>query len=236
MGTISNSSYASRLGNAVKLHTLLISYTNYVPPIEQASTTALNSSIEAIHTIQDQYTSAKTIYSIKTDERRLLFTDSEDSMIKRLSPLRSFVEALKGKTSPEFKQMDICIKKIRGTNTSRSKTTEGDEIKSISTIESTYASRLSDFKSIIVILKTLGETYNPPNPLISLEALESLVASANETTLAVETSLATLNPLINSRQEAFKNLHEQTQNIKKFVKSQYGVTSKEYDQIKGLNI
>ncbi len=111
-----------------------------------------------------------------------------------------------------------------------------NETETISQIERTYASRIANFKNIIDILVSLGDTYNPPNVLIKIEALNALAVSAENSTVAVDTCLSVLKPLINTRQELFTGLSQQTQSIKNFVKAQYGLTSNEYRQIKGISI
>lgn len=236
MATISNSSFASRLGHARTLHTLLVSYGDYTPPLPHVSPAVLLTAIEQIESKQSDFNAVQSIYTTKTDERKKLFSDSNDSIAKRLSPIRAFVEAIYGRNSIELKQINTSIKKIRGVTTSKTKSKDDGDIKHISTIERTYASQLSDFKTIIDVLKTFGETYSPPNALISVSGLEDLATAASEVTNGVETALANLKPLINSRKNEFDALHEQTQSIKNFVKAQYGLNSKEYTQIKGLYI
>ncbi len=238
MSSKSQSSFASRLGKAKTLQTILSSYTDYVAPTKNASVLILATTITSIENIQKQYNTAKSDYTTKTYERKKVFTENSDSLEKRLSPIRTFIEALKGKNSTELKQVSTAVNKIRGhiKKTSKILTNNESETSSISLIERTYASRLANFKNIIDIIASYGESYAPPNTLISVESLNELATEAEAKNNTVDVSLSVLKPIINKRQELFDQLHEQTQSIKNFVKAQYGLNSNEYKQIKGLVI
>lgn len=236
MGSISNKSFASRLGNAKKLKTLLANFATYQAPVSSASIENLANTISTIETLQTTLNNAKTAYTTNIDTRKKLFTSNVDALVKRLSPIRTFIEALKGKNSIELKQVNDLVKKIRGSGTSKSTTSTNEETQQISQIERTYASRLANFKNIIDILISFDSDYSPPNTLITVNALQELSTKASTAMTKVNEALAAYKPLIVKRQEAFSNLKKQVQSIKNFVKAQYGLNSVEYNQIKSLTI
>ncbi|WP_299681540.1 hypothetical protein [uncultured Tenacibaculum sp.] len=236
MSSRSQKSFASKLGNAKKLKTIVTSFTEYQAPVPNASLEALTTAITNIETVQQQYNTAKADYTIKTVQRREIFTEAPDALERRLSPIRTFIEAVKGKNSTELIQITSLVNKIRGNAKPKVVQITENETETISQIERTYASRIANFKNIIDILVSLGDTYSPPNTLIQIEALSALAIAAENSTVAVDTCLSVLKPLINTRQELFTGLSQQTQSIKNFVKAQYGLTSNEYKQIKGISI
>ncbi len=233
MSSKSHGSFASRLGKAKNLQIIVGSFTNYVAPVPTASLATLTETITAIDTLQQQYNIVKSDYTTKTKERKIIFSENNNSLDKLLSPIRTFIEALKGKDSTELTQITSLVNKIRGSVT---KTATESETDSISQIERTYASRLANFKNIIDILSSLGEGYAPPNESISLEALNALATTAQESTTAVDVCLSVYKPIINERQTLFDTLRQQTQSIKNFIKAQFGIDSNEYSQVKKLAI
>ncbi|WGH76203.1 hypothetical protein P8625_03285 [Tenacibaculum tangerinum] len=236
MSSTSQKSFSSRLGNAKKLKTIVSNFTNYQPPVEEASVAKLTETIEQIETLQTNYNNVKADYTLKTNERKKIFTENENAIDKQLAPIRAFVEALKGKDSIELSQISTLVNKIRGQVPKKATTKEQTDTKTISQIERTYASRVANFKNIIDILTTLGESYAPANETLSIASLTTLATAAEASTEAVNTALATLKPVIEQRKELYNTLSKQTQDIKNFVKAQYGQTSNEYKQIKGLSI
>jgi len=236
MTSTSQKSYASRLGNAKKMATIVATFTDYQPPVPNASVENLQQTITNIEQIQQQYNTATLNYTIVTNERKKIFADNEDSLEKRLAPIRGFVEALKGKESVVLKQVGTAIKKIRGQAKPKPIADTESETTVISQVERTYASRVTNFKIIIDLLTSLGDTYTPPNELITVTALNELAAKAAQCTVEVDKALSLLKPIIEARQTNFENLKNQVQTIKNFVKAQYGLTSNEYRQIKGLTV
>ncbi|SEC29332.1 hypothetical protein SAMN04489761_2598 [Tenacibaculum sp. MAR_2009_124] len=237
MSSTSQKSFSSRLGNAKKLKTIVSNFATYQPPITEASVGNLNETITQIEVLQTDYNNAKADYTVKTDERRKVFTENANSIDKQLAPIRAFVEALKGKDSTELSQVSSLIKKIRGQASKKVSTTdEENEEKTISQVERTYASRVANFRNIIDILTTLGPSYIPANTELTLPSLLALAEEAEASTEAVDLALATLKPIIEQRRTYFEDLSKQIQSIKNFVKAQYGQSSNEYKQIKGLSI
>ncbi len=234
MSSTSHKSFASRLGNAKKFKTIVTSFSNYQAPIESASIEALSLTINSIEALQEHYDTVKTDYKIKTNARQKLFSGNIDAIDKRLSPISAFVKALKGKDSVELKQITGLIYKIRGTTKRKKVNVSQEDSDSISQIERTYASRISNFKSIIVVLNSLGEIYNPPNPLISLVSLNELAVAAEHSTASVDECLSVLNPLVVERKDVFNALKDQVQGIKNFIKAQFGPSSNEFKQISKL--
>ncbi|CAL2089653.1 hypothetical protein [Tenacibaculum sp. 190524A02b] len=236
MTSTSQKSYASRLGNAKKMATIVATFTDYQPPVPNASVENLQQTIANIEQIQEEYNTATLSYTLVTNERKKIFSDNEDALEKRLAPIRGFIEALKGKESVELKQVGTAIKKIRGKANPKPASDTESETTVISQVERTYASRITNFKIIIDLLTSLGEAYTPPNELITVTALNELATKAAQSTVEVDKALSLLKPIIEARQTNFENLKNQVQTIKNFVKAQYGLTSNEYKQIKGLAV
>jgi len=236
MSSNSQSSFASRLGKAKTLQTIVAGFTNYVAPVPTASVATLTQTITDVETLQQQYNTAKSDYTTKTKERKKIFYENSDSLEKRLSPIRTFIEALKGKDSTELIQITSLVNKIRGNVTKTASSNSESETATISQIERSYASRLANFKNIIDILTSLGEEYAPPNALITIEALQTFALAAADSTTAVDVCLSVYKPIINQRKDLYDTLRQQTQSIKNFIKAQYGIQSNEYSQVKKLTI
>lgn len=236
MSSNSQSSFASRLGKAKTLVTTVSSYTDYTAPVATASVATITQTITDIEAVQQQYNTAKSDYTLKTNQRKQIFTENEDALEKRLSPIRTFIEALKGKNSTELVQITSLVNKIRGNTTKSTTVSTESETDTISQIERTYASRLSNFKNIIDILTSLGASYAPPNEQITLTALTEYATTAEASITAVDVCLSVFKPIINQRKTMFDTLREQTQSMKNFIKAQYGLSSNEYNQVKKLSI
>lgn len=236
MSSNSQSSFASRLGKAKNLQIIVASFTNYVAPVPIASVATLTQTITDVETLQQQYNTVKSDYTTKTKQRKMIFYENKNSLEKRLSPIRTFIEALKGKNSTELVQITSLVNKIRGSVTKTAAKKTESETDTISQIERTYASRLANFKNIVDILTSLGDGYTPPNALITVEALSELANTAQESTTAVDVCLSLYKPIINERKTLYDNLREQAQSMKNFIKAQYGNTSNEYSQVKKLTI
>ena len=235
MSSKSHKSFASRLGKAKTFHTYVSSYTDYIAPLETASVSSFKNTITAIETLQKQYNNVKSDYTEKINERKKIFYNNDNSLEKRLSLIRVFVKALKGKDHSITKQITSLVNKIRG-YVKKTNTTSNSDTNTISKIECTYASRLANFNNIIDIISNLGESYNPPNNEISLASLQELATDAANSSAAIDTCLSVYKPIIDARQVLYSNLNTQSQAIKGFIKAQYGLYAKEYTQIKKLDI
>lgn len=233
---MSQKSFGSRLGKAKKLHTITTNFSDYAAPLETASVNTLANTIASIETLQKELDKAKSNYTSKTDIRKKVFYDNANSLEKCLSPIGTFIKVLKGSKSTEYTQVSGFISKIRGGVKKTSSSVSASNTNSISNVERSYASRLSNFKSIIVILTELGESYTPSNAFISLEALQELAITAENCTTEVDVSLSTYTTLVSNRLALFSDLKLQCQNIKDSIKMQYGVGSNQYAQVKKLDI
>mgnify|MGYP000542488197 CR=1 FL=1 len=236
MTSISHQSFASRLGNAVKLSIALNDYTDYVAPKPLVSKAALDTAIADINLLMNKYTDIKNEYRVAVKKRTNLFDDDTNSIAKLLSPIGTFIQALKGVESIAYQEISTKIKHIRGAVSQKKTTSQNTTVAQVSQVESTFTSKASDFGQIITILKTLGAEYQPPNTEITIAALDAKYQEALNANQAVDTQLGTYKPIIKDRQDSFQALHEQCQDIKNFISAQYGNSSQQYIRIKSLLI
>jgi hypothetical protein len=237
MKSISEQTYGARLENAKKLFTTISSFANY-----QASRTE-DSLVEFQKLIQDCEKDNNTVatglseYTMAVDKRSKAFSNKEaNAMDKLLSPIAKAVAGQYDKTSKEYNSIAGIISRMRSQKLEKapSNPTE-DKKETISKSELSYGSKMQNFKDLIATLETFGN-FNPVNPAIKIEALKARVTELETLNTAVNAKLAPLTLARGKRKEVFEELSKRTQRIKANVSSQYGNSSDEFKQVKGLKV
>lgn len=233
MSSTSERSFGSRLENARKLKTNLLSFQNYQPVAGEFSIDDLNTTIQSIESINPQVASALINYRQTVAERRIIYATSPLSIKKIITPINAFNRAKFGKDSTTYSSLNSLVKKIRGTQLKAKKTTD-QETYSVS--QQSYGSIILNFQNLVTDLESLGAEYNPANGSIIIDKLKDLGIQATEKNNNVVAAYSVLSPKQDSRVDSYNVLSQKATRIKDFVKSQYGVNSSEYNLIKGLKI
>ncbi len=228
MGSISNKSFASNLAKTKEFKIILEATPEYSPPDKTVSAEELHKNIVKAGKIMERIATLEVVVSDTLGERRQLYSKAEDSLIKRLSPIINFVEAVKGKDNSYSKSIKKLIRQIRGVNTKKKNEDPNKDTKTRSNIERTFGSRWTDLGKIIANLSSMGKEYNPPNEIITLASLKILHQRMEDTNTKAAEKKAMLKNEREKRKEIFKQLTAQKNRIKMFVISQFGVDSKTY--------
>jgi hypothetical protein len=233
MSSTSERSFGARLENSRKLKTTLQSFPDYQPASGEFSIDDLIATIQSIETINPMVASALIGYRQSVADRREVYATSPLSIKRIITPINAFIRAKFGKEATSYVALNTLVNKIRGTQLKAKNTT--DNI-TYSVSQQSYGSIILNFQNLIANLESLGPQYNPANSNIIIAKLIELKNQAIEKNNNVVEAYSQLSPKQDSRVELYNQLAQKATRIKDFVKSQYGVTSSEYNLIKGLKI
>lgn len=234
MASTSEKTFGSRLTNAQKLATHLATFTDYVPAIPECALDAYDTLITDITATNTALATAFANFATSAEARQQLFSKSPDSMIKRLSPIASYVKALYGKTSKEADLVVALVNKLRGEKTDKYKKDETGEW--VSQSQRSYGSMTQNFSALIDTLTSFGATYAPSTDNIKIVKLKALLTQLTTSNEAVTQTYGILKTQQDNRAEQYDTLTTRSSRIKETVKSIYGTSSTEYKLIKGLKI
>ncbi len=103
----------------------------------------------------------------------------------------------------------------------------------VSQSERSYGSLTQYFGNLVTILSQLAD-YQSSNPILQISHLESLVVQANQLSVEVATRRNLLTTTRDRRRNAYEELKNRGSRIKAYTRSNYGLNSSEYKQIKGI--
>lgn len=234
MAKTTEATFGAKLANAATLSTHLKSFIGYLSPTAETSIVQYDLLIESIKTTNGNVISRKANYSTAVETRLKHFSKEASSVDKLISPILATVRATLGKSAKEVATITAIAIKIRGDKTSKAKS--ADKGNGISHSELSYGSKTQNFADIVNILVGLGANYKPANDLISITSLQTKIAEINQANTVVASSYGALKVVSDFRNSQYEQLAEITQRIKEAVKSQYGVSSVEYQLVKGLKV
>jgi hypothetical protein len=233
MSSTSEKSFGSRIENARKLKTNLLSFPNYQPTSGEFSIDDLSNSIQTIETLNPEVATALINYRQSVSQRREIFIGSPFAIKRIITFINSYNRAKFGKEATSYIALNALVKKIRGTQLKQEKTTNNV---TYSVFQQSFGSITLNFQNLITDLETLGTDYNPANENIQINKLINLKNQAVEKNNNVVTAFSVLIPKQNTRIELYNALSAKAIRIKDFVKSQYGADSSQYKLIKKLII
>lgn len=114
MSSKSHQSFTSKLGNAQTMLLAIQEFTTYVAPKPDATPAALDTTITALQTLENDLNDAQTQYHVRVQDRQNIFDTQDLSIYKLLAPIRTFVEALTSSTDPQYIEINRLTKRIRG--------------------------------------------------------------------------------------------------------------------------
>ena len=237
MASTSENTFGAKLRNAQDLLNYIQGFTGYSPPRAQESVASMTTLITSIVTANSTTANNQQQYKAATAARQAAYKGTNGSIEKLLPSIKGAVEAQFGKKAPETESIGAQIKTMRSNKLVKSPAdpTKLTQEKTVSQSERSYGSMVQSFNNIIASLQQFSG-YNPSNVnlrIASLQATATQVTTLNNTvaqkTLALKKAKA-------SRETLYADLKDRAQRIKSYVKAQYGVSSNEYNLIKGLKI
>ena len=237
MASTSENTFGAKLRNAQDLLNYIQGFTGYAPPRAQESVASMTTLITSIVTANSTTANNQQQYKAATAARQAAYKGTNGSIEKLLPSIKGAVEAQFGKKATETASIGAQIKTMRSNKLVKSPTdpTKLTQEKTVSQSERSYGSMVQSFNNIIASLQQFSG-YNPSNATLriaTLQATATQVTTLNNTvaqrTLALKNAKA-------SRETLYADLKDRVQRIKSYVKAQYGVSSNEYNLIKGLKI
>jgi hypothetical protein len=237
MKSTSERSFGATLENAKKLLTTVSNFANYQAPRLEDSLAEFQKLINDCD--KDNTTVATGIgeYTNAVDKRAKAFSGKDtNSIAKLLSPMAKAIAGQYDKTSKEYNTIMGIINRMRAQKLEKAPANPTEEKKeSISKSELSYGSKFQNFKDLISNLEVFGN-FNPANPNLKIDKLKTMVTELEALNTAVNAKLAPLTLARGKRKDLFEELSKRTQRIKANISSQYGNSSDEYKQVKGLKV
>jgi len=235
MGSTSEKSYGSRIGNAEKMLSALQSFNGYHAAHPELEIAVLDSLIDEIKALNRRVASSKQDNSLAIAARKGLYVSDDLSIDKALVMINANVMATFGKKSQESADIHSIVKKARGTN---SKTGKNPDETAISQSYQSFNSIIQFFSDVVVHLTRfeMNGNYSPSDArldIASLNAQYETGVAANNLVVSTYSSFKQVNA---TRIEKYEFLSDVGSRIKYNVMSQYGKNSAEYALIKKLVI
>ncbi|MDX2305970.1 MAG: hypothetical protein NW226_24385 [Microscillaceae bacterium] len=226
--------FGTRISNAETLILSITKFNNFTPLEAQDAPEEMYKLIAALKQSGLKVTEGLSKYAQAVEIRANHFDKQADSLKKILSNINAYIKALIGKNGKESETINQKIIQLRGDSPKKDKANPDD--KSVSTSQQSYASITQNFVELITVLSTLSKAYAPANEYIKLEALRAKHQAIEEANKNVKIAYSNLSDARLERDKWYEDLKNRCQRIKNAVKSQYGNTSKEYAEVKGLKI
>jgi hypothetical protein len=235
MRSLSERGYGARVGNAEKLVAALQNFSHYQSIKPEYSITAYTDVINSTKALNNTVASKKQSYSFAVENRIQIFDKGDMAILKILSPINGAVKVSYGRRSKEATDVAGIIAKIRGRNSKKDKEAK-EEGATVSQSYRSYNSTAQFFSDLIINLTNFAANYEPANPALKVEGLNTIytaAVAANSSVMNTYTQFAQHNA---TRIESYTLLSQTAIRIKDSVKAQYGLYSTEYRLIKGLVI
>jgi len=234
--TVENT-FGSKLRNAQDLITFVQGFAGYAPPRAQESLASMNALITNIVSTNNTLANTQQQYALAVRNRQDAYRGTANSIEKLLSPLKGAVEAQYGKNSKESIAVAGIVKAMRATKLIKlpADPTKGTQESTLSQSERSYGSIIQSFNSLIGSLQQFAG-FNPSNPNLRIPALQSTAAQINILNNTVAQRIQTLKANQTNRNTLYTDLKDRVQRIKAYVKAQYGISSTEYNLVKGIKV
>lgn len=235
MASTSEVTFGAKLRNAhdlVQILSTINGYTELRPEESIAEMNALLTLIDATNTIVNNSLQS---YNIATKTRSAMFRTDAHSVIKLLSPIRKYNEALNGVNDVKTQQIITICNNIRTTKPIVVAATTTTPEHTISKSEQSYGSLTKSFKDLIDTLSTVSN-YNPSAAHLKIAALQTMQTNLTTLSNTVTQNLTQLKVARNNRINYYADLSERAKRIKANIAANYGNTSLEYKMIKSLKI
>ncbi len=235
MASTSETTFGAKLRNAHDLVQILGTITGYTALRPEESIIEMNALLALIDVTNTTVNNSLQTYNAATKTRTAMFRTDAHSVIKLLSPIRKYNEALNGANDIKTQQIITICNNIRSTKPIVIAATATTPEHSISQSEQSYGSLTKSFKDLIDTLVTIPN-YNPSAAHLKTAALQAMQANLNTLSNTVTQNLAQLKMARANRNDYYTDLSERAKRIKANIAANYGNTSLEYKMVKGFKI
>jgi len=231
------SGFLAKLDKARGLVSMCSEFYNFNPPGLEENPEAMNKIIGRLH---DSYISEMGLidqYQDAVDIRLKAYKFEENSIEELCVPISNTSQAFLGKDSSGFKTINNFIKKIRASKLVKVTIdpNQSDSQNAISNAEKTFEAMLELFAGLVNTLAQFS-IYKPSRNDLKVENLKAFIDKVSGLNKSVVSSYNDLSSTRTKRKILYEELKSRIQKIKSYVKSNYGITSDEYNMIKGIRV
>lgn len=249
MTSVNESTFGSRFLHAQDIQNYLQNFAGYNPPDQLESAADFSALLQNIAASNSLYGQSEQQYKAAVKARSDAFKNKTGTSILKLLPqIRAAVDAKYGKKSQESAAAGSIIAKMRATKlkpapaalpTSAAGTANAGaaatQKKAISMSQQSYGSLLGYFHNLINALSQMNG-YAPSNPDLQVANLQTFADSLDTLNATVAQKSQLLQQQRKERLDLYTDMSARVQKIKSYVKSEYGMKSKEYQLIKGVQV
>lgn len=237
MHSISENTFGARLLHGQEILTRIKTFSKYTPPQPKQTILEFTAFLGSVENCNAQTSEAEQQYKSIVQARKDAYRYNSTSLIKLLPQIRAAVQAFYGKESQEYNAVSTIISKMTKTKLAQPpavQTKTGASTKTVSQSQQSYGSLLGYFNDLIHALSQMPG-YMPSNVSLQTGNLQFMVDSLNTINSNVTKMTQYLQQQRKTRLGLYTELGVRSQDMKAYVKSEYGVKSHEYESIKGIH-
>lgn len=235
MATYNDTTFGARLRKAQEKIEYLNTISNYKPPKNDYTVESLQELANNILVVNSKINTLLLDYTLAVEERSNLFKKGEQSLEKRLTIIRNFIQAIYDKNSRHYQIVNDLIHKMRPVSNKKSSDELSEVEATVSKSQLSYGSLIANFQELVNVLKQYSE-YNPNNQLIKISELEILLEKLRDLSNRVSNNANLLRPVRNERQNLYNDLKVRFTRIKAYIRADFGIKSTEYVSLKDLKL
>lgn len=235
MASSSETTFGAKLRNARDLVQVLTTITGYAELRSEESIVEMNALIAKIDATNSTVNNSLQTYNVASKTRSSIFRTDAHSVLKLLSPIRKYNEAVNGTQDIKTQQIITICNNIRTSKPIVVAATATTAEHTISQSEQSYGSLTKAFKDLIDTLTTVPN-YAPTAAHLKITALQTMQSNLNTLSNTVTQSLTQLKIARNDRNNYYTDLSDRVKRIKANISANFGNSSLEYKMIKGFKI
>ncbi len=235
--SLKKAGFAERLQRARDMFSILKGFEGYNPPRTEESLEGFQAFIETLVMANKTVTDRNGGKRFKVSDRRDIYFDSVDSVMKMFTNIMLYIKSKYGQKSTEYAILKTIMNKMKTTKIVKSVNAEsaGDQNnrKHYNRSDRSFGSLTQYFQDFITtVLKFEG--YNPDVEEYRPAGLQELLVKINKLNDEVATHKSELKTVQDERIVLFNELRDRSNRIKFYVKFKYGSDSTEYNQIRSF--
>lgn len=229
-------SFANRLSRGQQVLVFIKSLKDYRSPRIEESKEEFEKLIDSIVLANRSETSAMAEYLMKTNNRRLLFFDSQTSILKIMQAIKVFARIQYGSHSVQFKILKSIMDRMKYERGRRTKAKENKDISKPKTPgrgEKTSGSLVKNFNDFIITIRGFND-FGMSKGLYEIDNLQALLTQMNTINSEVISIELKLQSVKSQRKKLYEELRIRVRRIESNIVALYGKDSNEYRYIKDL--
>jgi len=235
--SLKKAGFAERLQRARDMFSILKGFEGYNPPRTEESLEGFQAFIETLVMANKTVTDRNGGKRFKVSDRRDIYFDSVDSVMKMFTNIMLYIKSKYGQKSTEYAILKTIMNKMKTTKIVKSVNAEsaGDQNnrKPYNRSDRSFGSLTQYFQDFITIVLKF-EGYNPDVEEYRPAGLQELLVKINKLNDEVATHKSELKTVQDERIVLFNELRDRSNRIKFYVKFKYGSDSTEYNQIRSF--